>query len=75
MLSVVWVNEFTEFIAACGLAFRHGFALEINAVGGLDEPIEDGVCEDGVEHAFVPEFDPAPGTQADLRSVAPLDAG
>ena len=38
-------------------SFSHRFAFEFDAVGGLYEPVEDGVRERGVRHGLVPVFD------------------
>ena len=42
-----------------GEPLSHGLALDLDAVGGMDEPVEDGVGQGGVTDGAMPRGDRA----------------
>ena len=41
----------------CALSFAHGFALQVEAVAGMDDAIEDGVGDGRIVEIGVPLID------------------
>jgi len=47
-----------RFVNGLGFGLSHGLAVEIEAIGVVNNPVQDGVCEG--RFAFVNPVDPVP---------------
>lgn len=53
----VWLSVFGAFVTCFDLSFSHALAVELNAVGVVNEAVENSICESGLTDHVMPCVD------------------